>query len=180
MKYRSLYIALFILAGTTHIFACEPKNDEARKQKRIEMYQRLFDKNTTYWMADFVDECFENNAIIYDRDDLECCTFYWDPFKKLDVKTITQWGPEKWGPEKGYYNDYDSGLEMTSYKDEDIYKLRYQICLQKLHKEAVTKMIQMDQDAAALAKVELTIEENKDEWIWGIAPVLNLKDEYTE
>ena len=162
MKYRFFYIALLLLATTPHISACEPENGKAKKQKRIKMYQCLFAKDTTNPMPEFVDQCFEREALIYDRNDGECCKFYWDPNNPMDIKTALESGQE--GP---------NYLRMRSYNGG------YEIYFKKLHKDAIQQMVHEDQTIAKKTKVKLTLDpDGLEDLIWEITPVLD--DENTE
>ncbi len=153
MKYRSLYIVLFLLGGTTqHIFACEPENDEAREQKRIEIYKLLFE-DTTNRIPKFVEGFFKGAIIAHTEENK--CEFYWHPTKKTD--------PTK--------KEFDKFVWMNRYQKG------YDIYFKELHKEALAEIVYQDQEAATKANVTLTLDpDNEEDLILEIAPILDNED----
>ncbi len=157
MKYRSLYIVLFLLSGTSHIFACEPENDEARKQKRIKMYQRLFTKRlfikgNEHRMSEFVEGFFKEARII-NPTRTDKCEFYWHP---------TQMTPTLEDDKYVWMNPYNGG---------------YDIYFKKVHEATIRQIVHEDMDVAAQAKVTLTIDpDGERDLILEITTVLDAKN----
>ncbi len=156
MKYRSLYIALFLLGGTTHIFACEPEKEKA--QERIVMYECLFNKNIQYPMAKFI-RLFFKGVYIEDQDNEERCDFYWHPNQPMDMKTARKCEIGGW-----------VHLWMRHYKKG------YEIYFKELHEEYIQEKTHKDQEIAIEAKVKLNLYPENHEDILEILPVLDVKD----
>ena len=166
MKYRSLYIVLFLLGGTLHISAAEPEKDkpdflteQVRKKKRVKMYQCLFDQENTYRMPEFVDRFFKS-ALIYNRNKSDRCDFYWDPNKPMDMKTAQE-----------------CGLPGPQYLWMRLYNEKYEINFKELHYQAIQLMVDRDTDAATQVGVTLTFDPDEaDDLILEITTVLDDKN----
>ncbi len=148
MKHSSLYIVLFLLGGTTSIFACEPKHKEPdkpltkkQKKQREQMYKRLFDTENTNPIPEFVRECFEVD------------------------------NTQKSGKIFAFLIDkYNDALWMTPYEQG------YEINFKEDNAAVIQKMVDQDTDIAREAGFKLTLDDdNEDEGVLKIIP-LGAKD----